>query len=123
MLGRIGGWAATELRFGLVQVLTYVRTCLYKGPIIIMICKTGGGKNNFPPRWNISSLLVNSSPIELKIELCTYRSNSDMIKFLKQKSDMFWYPPGPIFKSNFQNGARNKPEKIKKTDYRCRKNT
>ena len=27
-LRRIGGWAATELRFGLVQVLTYVRTCL-----------------------------------------------------------------------------------------------
>ena len=28
MLRRIGGWAATELRFGLVQVLTYVRRCL-----------------------------------------------------------------------------------------------
>ena len=27
-LRSIGGWAATELRFGLVQVLTYVRTCL-----------------------------------------------------------------------------------------------
>ena len=35
-------------------------------------------------------------------------------KKLEKKSDMFWYPPGPIFKSNFQNGARNKPEKIKK---------
>ena len=31
-----------------------------------------------------------------------------------EKSDTFWYPSGPIFKSNFQNGARNKPEKIKK---------
>ena len=28
MLRRIRRWAATELRFGLVQVLTYVRTCL-----------------------------------------------------------------------------------------------
>ena len=36
-----------------------------------------------------------------------------MIKFLKQKSDMFWYPPGHIFKSSLQTGAQNKPEKIK----------
>ena len=27
---------------------------------------------------------------------------------------MFWYPSGPIFKSNFQNGAKHKPEKEKK---------
>ena len=35
-------------------------------------------------------------------------------KKFRKKSDMFWYPSGPIFKSNFQNGARNKPEKNKK---------
>ena len=37
-----------------------------------------------------------------------------MIKNLKQKSDMFWYPPWTDFQIEFQNGARNKPEKIKK---------
>ena len=34
-------------------------------------------------------------------------------KKFEKKSDMFWYPPGHIFKSSFQTGAQNKPEKIK----------
>ena len=78
--------------------------------------KRGGGNSGFPPRFSFRAQINSSSPLELKIELCTYRSNSDMIKFLKQKSDMFWYPPGPIFQSNFQNGARNKHKKIKKVN-------
>ena len=65
-----------------------------------------GGKLQFPPHFRFRAQSFNSSPIKLKIELCTYQSHPDTTRKNNLHRTCSWTPLERFLTIGDQNGAK-----------------